>query len=183
MVRYLDKYKIPYRIDRLNKRNKRGLSNTYMRAYNCGGFALKTFSWYCPMGRNDRDLITLLDRFDSDYMAVLQYTVDYMLNDFKGKLRVIQSLDELQKNEEAVAYRIATNGYDFHYVRRKKNGSWYGKMGCCMSINRYTEEQVFDFESEAWSNGKYDSEMIFICVNCKIGSKRPAAARLGGRFF
>lgn len=167
MVRYLDKYKIPYRFDRLNKRNKRSLSNTYTRAYNCGGFALKTFSWYCPFDKGDGDLDGLYDRFNEDYMAVLQYTVDYMLNDFKGKLRVIQNLAELQENEEAVAYRIETNCWDFHYIRRKKNGNWYGKRGCLPEIRRYTEEEVFDCESDAWSNGRYDSEMILFALIVK----------------
>ena len=173
MVKYLDKYKIPYRLDRLNRRNKRCLSNTMKNAFNCGGFALKTFSWYCPFGISDGDLSDLYDRFNKDYMAVLQYTVNYMLNDFKGKLRVIQDLAELQENEEAVAYRIKTNCWDFHYVRRKKNGKWYGKIGYLPKIHRYTEEQVFDCESDAWGNGRYDSEMILFALIVKQGLTKP----------
>ena len=167
MVRYINKYKIPYRFDRLNKLNKRSLSNTYARAFNCGGFALKTFSWYCPFRKGDRDLENLYDRFNGDYLAVLQYTVDYMLKDFKGKLRVIQDLAELQEGEEAVAYRIETDCWDFHYIRRKKNGKWYGKIGWLPEIRRYTEEEAFDYKSGAWGNGRYNSEMILFALIVK----------------
>jgi hypothetical protein len=92
-----------------------------------------------------------------------------MLKDFKGKLRVIENLNELLSNEEAVAYRIEMCGVgaDFHYVRRKRNGSWYGKLGSCPTIHRYTEEQVFDCESEAWYYGRYDSEMILFALIVK----------------
>lgn len=158
---------IPYMQDRLNIKRLRNIENTSRREFNCGGYALDTFSWYCPFSRNDWNLENLLRLFDGDYMAVLQYTVDYMLKEFKGKLRVIQSLAELQKGEEAIGYRIETSCWDFHYVRRKQNGSWYGKMGGCPEIHRYTEEEVFDCESDAWQNGRYDSEMILFALIVK----------------
>lgn len=163
MVRRTE-YKIPYPYDRLNKKNKRNMSNTHKEGFNCGGYALGTYSWYCPFGRHDGDLSGLFDRFDGDYVAVLQYTVDYMLQDFGNKLRVIQSLDELQEGEEAVAYRIETDCYDFHYLRRKSNGKWYGKMGRIPIIYKYTEIEVFDHNSDAWQNGRYDSEMILFAL-------------------
>jgi hypothetical protein len=158
---------IPYMQDRLNTKRMREMKNTPRTEYNCGGYALDTFSWYCPFSRKDWTIGNLLERFDGDYTAVLQYTVDYMLKEFKGKLRLIQSLAELQEGEEAVGYRIVTSCWDFHYVRRKQNGSWYGKMGACPKIYRYTEEQVFDYESEAWRNGRYDSEMILFALIVK----------------
>lgn len=36
------------RTDSFNKQRVRAQNNTYFRNYNCGGFALGTFSWYCP---------------------------------------------------------------------------------------------------------------------------------------
>lgn len=34
--------------DEFNLSNKRNVRNTPRRTYNCGGFALGCFSWYCP---------------------------------------------------------------------------------------------------------------------------------------
>ena len=166
---------IPNMRDRLNTKRLRKLKNTPRKEFNCGGYALDTFSWYCPLSRSDWDLNNLYERFDGDWMAVLQYTVDYMLNDFNGKLRVIQNLDELQEGEEAVAYRIEQDEdwADFHYVRRKRNGVWYGKMGRCPMIFRYTEEQVFDYKSDAWQNGRYDSNMILFALIVNQGLTNP----------
>jgi hypothetical protein len=160
---------IPYMQDRLNTKRLRKVKNTPRTEYNCGGYALDTFSWYHPYSRQDGTLDNIIEAFEEDYDKVLDYTVKYMLEDFKGKLRVIANLNELQDNEEAVAYRIEMNNFiaDFHYVRRKRNGSWYGKLGGCPTIHRYTEEQVFDCESEAWLNGRYNSEMILFALIVK----------------
>lgn len=158
-------YKIDYPYDCLNKKGKRTIYNTPREAFNCGGYALNTISWYCPYSRcDDGSFPKLYQRLKRDYRAVLEYTVEYMLKEFNKRLRVIQSLDELQEGEEAVGYRIATNGWDFHYIRRKNNGSWYGKRGACPLIERYTAAQVFDSNSAAWSYGDYDSEMVLFAL-------------------
>lgn len=159
---------IPYMHDRLNSKRLREMKNTPRTEFNCGGYALDTFSWYQPFSRNDGMLDNVIERFD-DFEDALNYTVEYMLKEFKGKLRLINNLNELQENEEAVAYRIEedTWGADFHYVRRKRNGSWYGKLGACPIIHRYTEEEVFDYESEAWCFGRYNSEMILFALIVK----------------
>ena len=39
--------------DPFNKNNKRNVRNTERNTYNCGGYALGTFSWYCPHDEND----------------------------------------------------------------------------------------------------------------------------------
>jgi len=158
---------IPNMRDRLNKKKFRNLDNTPRSEYNCGGYALDTFSWYHPFPRKYHNLWAIIDLYEGDYSAVLHYTVNHMLKEFRGKLRVIQNLADLQENEEAVAYRIETDGYDFHYVRRKQNGSWYGKKGWTHPIYRYTEEEVFDCESDAWSEGRYNSEMILFALIVK----------------
>jgi hypothetical protein len=155
--------------DRLNTKRLRKVKKTPRTEFNCGGCALDTFSWYQPFSRKDGTLDNIIEAFEEDYNKVLDYTVKYMLEDFKGKLRIIANLNELQDNEEAVAYRIEMNNFiaDFHYIRRKRNGSWYGKLGACPKIHRYTEEQVFDCESEAWRNGRYNSEMILFALIVK----------------
>lgn len=160
-------YKIPYPYDRLNTKGRRNIENTHREAFNCGGFALHTYSWYCPFSRTDNDLEKLYNRFNGDYQAVLDYTVKYMLKDFRGRLRIISALEELQENEQAVAYRIETNCWDFHYLRRITDDVWCGKLGRIPDINFYTKEEVFNFESKAWHNGRYDSEMILFALIVK----------------
>lgn len=166
-------YKIDYPYDRLNKKGKRTIYNTPRGAFNCGGYALNTISWYCPYSRCDVDFPSLYMRLKGDYRAVLEYTVEYMLNEFNKRLRVIQSLDELQEGEEVIGYRIATNGFDFHYIRRKSNGSWYGKRGACPWIEQYTTEQAFDSDSAAWGYGNYNSEMILFAIIVEQGLTKP----------
>lgn len=58
------------RTDSFNKQRVRAQNNTYFRNYNCGGFALGTFSWYCPYDINvvdyafNRGYITSFERDD-----------------------------------------------------------------------------------------------------------------------
>lgn len=58
------------RTDSFNKQRVRAQNNTYFRNYNCGGFALGTFSWYCPYDINvvdyafNRGYITAFERED-----------------------------------------------------------------------------------------------------------------------
>lgn len=40
---------ISYMDDPLNKTNYRNTNNTYNEDFNCGGWALNTFNWLCPL--------------------------------------------------------------------------------------------------------------------------------------
>lgn len=110
--------------------------------YNCGGYALETYDWYRPSddcffdyGIDEMDEATMLEQ--------TQKCVDYMLNQFKGLLRVIQGTWELKENEYMIAFKIDANGEnDFHYMKRGNNGQWYHKMGGC-PIRRIKKEKVF----------------------------------------
>ena len=46
--------------DPFNKNNNRNLRNTPRRHFNCGGYALGTFSWYCPHSPEDELSIGLV---------------------------------------------------------------------------------------------------------------------------
>lgn len=151
--------------DRLNRTNKRNIRNTPRGGFNCAGYALRTFSWYCPFGQYDGDLDSILfQRFEGNAEETLNYTVQYMLNDFPLVLRLISDLSEAQADEEIVAYRIAMDGWDFHFLRRCRDGKWRGKMGGTYGIHTYTQEQVFDTESEAWREGIYNSRMVLFAL-------------------
>ena len=48
--------------DYLNSNNYRNINNTSITLYNCGGYALNTFNWYCP--RNTLDDEEIIDSDD-----------------------------------------------------------------------------------------------------------------------
>lgn len=121
-----------YLPDNYNVLKKRNIRNTDKFDYNCGGYALESFSWYLP--RHD-DIPT--HRADG---ITLESCIEAMLEDFPN-LRVIQSLNELKDNEYAIAFRMSD--YDFHYVKRASNGHWYHKMGSSHYIRTMTQKVVF----------------------------------------
>lgn len=75
--------------DGFNLKQKRNIRNTYKDNYNCGGYALETFSWYLPIFAKDRGT-------DKDYWIDrnLDYYIQVMLAEFPT-LRVINSIEEL----------------------------------------------------------------------------------------
>lgn len=137
--------------DLFNRHNLRNASNTDQFEYNCAGFALGTFSWYCPSHTGDvwgwRD-------WDMDYMEELtKECVEIMLNDF-ADLRVIADMNELGVGEYAIAFRVSSDG-DFHYIRQMFYGTWKHKTGCG-NIYEMNQEEVFTAE---WC-GRYDGPIV-----------------------
>ena len=129
------------RTEFFNENHKRNVKNTYYRIYNCGGYALNTFSWYCPHEKDsDR-------RYNSSTEKGMHTTTDnavnFMLKEFND-LRVITDLKELQPNEYAIAFRIGglDGEDDFHFMKRGKNGKWYHKPGG-LDIQPIAKEKVF----------------------------------------
>lgn len=133
-------YKIKNSQDPFNFQKIRNIKNTTKSAYNCAGYALNTFSWYCPSSgdnsnRNRRKLIKT------------------MLKEFSD-LRIIKSIKDLQSDEYAIAFR--TGKYDLHYIKRASNGHWFHKMGWESKIRTMKEKEVFGKE---WMNGNYNSKI------------------------
>lgn len=127
--------------DLFNNERKRNVNNTNKNIYNCGGYALETFSWYVPRDSHGRVNNAMHD--DS---------IQTMLKDFPT-LRIINTIDDLQPNEYAIAYKTSEN--DFHFIKRSNNGHWFHKMGDCDIIETMPVNTVFN---EKW-NGRYDSEL------------------------
>ena len=105
--------------DFFNKLGTRNAQNTRVFEYNCGGYALNTFSWYCPHNIGS-------DRYYSSYtekgmQKTTQNAVAFMLKEFSD-LRVIKDIKELAQDEYAIAFRIGgVNGvHDFHFMKRAK---------------------------------------------------------------
>ena len=141
-------------VDGLNKLNKRNMLNANKYEYNCGGYALNTFSWYCPYGEISPwgfQQIFLGEKLNKE--ETLQLCVGHMLNEFDD-LRLIEDLNELHNDEYAIAFRIAHG--DFHFAKRASNGHWFHKRGGTPMIETIKKEEVF---SDSWL-GVYDSRLV-----------------------
>lgn len=138
--------------DDWNLQNKRNIKNTPKGSYNCGGYALGLFNWFCPWEEEDDYQIEMCD--DTD----LQKMVDYMVENLP--IRVITTVQELQRNEYAVAFRVGD--CDFHYMKRGKNGVWYDKIGSRPQIRCHSEKIVLDTEN-AWY-GRYSGKIILMAM-------------------
>jgi hypothetical protein len=133
--------------DFFNKLGIRNAQNTRTWEYNCGGYALNTFSWYCPHNETNRYYSSYNER---GMKKTTQNAVAFMLAEFSD-LRVIKDIKELAQDEYAIAFRIGgVNGtHDFHFMKRAKNGRWYHKAGG-LNIESIKKEEVF---SEEWKTG------------------------------
>lgn len=144
--------------DLFNIQRKRNIGNTKRYLYNCAGYALETFSWYCPNGEDwgywgyDEDLS------DAEMFAKTFETVEFMLKDFKGRLRLIGSVDEIQENEYAIAYRVSSDG-DFHFMKKMRNG-WRHKRGGTDRI--YVESEDYALK-EVWCD-RYDGPIVLMAM-------------------
>ena len=116
---------------------KNYIKTTPRGQYNCGGYALNTFTWYFPYNRPEKPNFYRAGK--KDYNICIKA----MLKHFSPNLRVIKTMLELEQGETAIAFRLDGQG-DFHYMRKGKNGSWYHKMGGNYPIYRITEEEVFN---------------------------------------
>lgn len=139
-----------YTFVKRDARNEQGLrneENTWIGHYNCGGYALRTFSWYCPCEDKENDGNYFIANNEEELELITQKCIKKMLKDFSG-LRVIGNLKELEKNEYAIAFRIGGEYDDFHYCVRKTNGHWYQKCGAC-PIEKVSKNYVFN---EIWQD-------------------------------
>lgn len=149
--------------DMFNTRKLRNVNNTHYSDYNCAGFALNTFSWYCP---HDDDYGSLYEpswyemiNGTLDDYEITEICVNHMLKDFSD-LRRIENLCQLQKGEYAIAFRIGRESADFHYMKQI-NGKWYEKMGGSSILKCVSEEEVF---SISWDRGWnfYDGPLVLL---------------------
>ena len=124
--------------DPLNELHKRNVQNTSIYDYNCAGYALGTFSWYCPSDCTHDD-----DQVRGRTRQYRLQAIKIMLRDFPN-LRLIKKVKDATPNEIVIAFRVAK--HDFHYMKRGRNGVWYEKCGNG-NIVRRTVEEVFDKHS------------------------------------
>lgn len=122
--------------DFLNSKRTRNEGNTSSDSYNCGGYALRTFSWFYPYANSIRycDMLHINNtNNDCQYRTELIFNLyeegyskkeifDYLLSKDKefmlslfSNLRSISSPKEAGKNEEVIAYRLCINLYEDKY--------------------------------------------------------------------
>lgn len=142
--------------DLYNRQKNRNAQNTMLSDYNCAGFALGTFSWYCPS--YDEDTWGWLEDWSWDFMKqVTQLSVNKMLRDFDN-LRLIHQMHELREGEYAVAFRVSSDG-DFHYIRQICGEHWEHKCGGGL-IKTMEECEVF---TTYWNN-RYDGPIVLFAM-------------------
>lgn len=150
--------------DPYNHSNSRNVNNTSKAVYNCGGYALDLFAWYCPWGLDVPECETPLARaywqgdwFNHDEMFAPTFQcVQNMLAEIPT-LRLLTGFNDIvADNEYMLAFRISCDG-DFHYAKRGNNGIWYHKRGSRDEIEIMTIPELLD---ECWI-GRYDGPLVF----------------------
>lgn len=142
--------------DPFNYERNRNFDNTSRDSYNCAGYALETYSCYCPYGDYDR-MTKQGGSFNPIERNLMSYeSVRTILNDFPDT-RLISTVKELHEDEYAFAFRVGDD--DFHFVKRGANGHWYEKRGCTNPIYPMTKQQVF---AEPWGRRKNYTGPIFL---------------------
>lgn len=151
-----------YGADKFNKKGLRNMMNTNKLHYNCGGYALETYNWYCPYPTEDKGKEMFGYWASMSLEEKLEISVKQMLREFKGTLRVIDDIDELENDEYAVAFKLGER--DFHFAKRTSRGNWLQKRGNTPKIETMTKERVF---SEEWAGGIYSSRLVLFAKKKK----------------
>ncbi len=143
--------------DDFNLDHERNVRNTPIYDYNCMGYALDTYSWLFAYLENGETDAFNYGVGKEEQEEVLMSCAKYLLDNFPLALITREEAYNARGKKEIVAFRIAE--YDFHFMVRRKNGSWYHKMGST-SICRINKEEVF---APVWKNNHdiYDSEILF----------------------
>lgn len=143
--------------DPYNTRGERDWNNCNSGQVNCAGYALGTFSWWQPAEYIDWKCLYLGVKTARGRKSHLERFIKLLLEDIPN-LQRISSIDEAPKDVEVIACRLGD--YDFHFIRRARNGHWLHKRGGLPSIHTMTVTEVF---SDNWCDGKYYGEIaLFI---------------------
>lgn len=144
--------------DDFNLDHKRNVNNTPVRDYNCMGYALDAYSWLIAYLEDEETDAFNYGVEKKDQEKVLMSCAKYLLNNFPLVPITREQAYNTCGRKQIIAFRIAK--YDFHFMVRRKNGSWYHKMGS-QDIHRIDKDKVF---ANVWRNNcgdVYDSEILF----------------------
>ena len=137
-------YHFPTLSDPFNTLGLRNINNTVKRQYNCGGYALGTFSWYWP-GRTEEEHDKIMEYAEAeDWDNALELAAGAIIRELPSWMVVPFSLvmerKYSPKEYEVVAMRFCD--FDFHFWKLGRNWNWYDKMGSTKCIHRHAFEDV-----------------------------------------
>lgn len=148
----------PYLHDPFNVHGLRNIANTSKRYYNCGGYALGTFSWYWP-GRTEEEHDEIMGYAEAeDWNNALGLAAEAIVSELPGWSvvpigRVMERVYSPDKYE-IVAMRFCD--WDYHFWKLGRNWNWYDKMGDAGWIDRHAFTEVL---ARRW-NYRYDSPIV-----------------------
>ena len=153
----MNSYYAPPIGDPFNTLGLRDVSNTTKRYYNCGGYALGTFSWYWP-GRTEEEHDEIMEYAEAeDWENALKLATEAIINELSGwsvvPLNLVMERKYSPKEYEVVAMRFCD--CDFHFWKLGRNWNWYDKMGSAGWIDRHAFEDV----RRVWCY-RYDSPIV-----------------------
>lgn len=147
--------------DPFNRLGKRNTSNTTRRSYNCGGYALETFSWYEPTGKAHPSWQDFCFKNTEEAERKTKKCVRAMLREFPT-LRVIKTLADVRPDEYAIMFRLSDDG-DFHFLKRDKRGHWRHKCGG-WEVETIKVANIFG----EWRFGRYNGPIVIMAKRREI---------------
>lgn len=150
-----------YLNDEFNERGTRTRENVETWKFNCGGYALGTYNWFCPYENDEESerLFEYPEKHDLSVDETAEETTQWMLDNIPG-LRRVNDIEDLHDDEYLIAYK--TGWQDFHFMKRSKNGNWWHKMGSGKTV-RISKQKVM---ADTWFN-EYNSKTIFLAKKDK----------------
>ena len=152
--------------DEYNVNGNRTLKNVSRDQFNCGGYALETFSWILPcdteteceewydfdMWENDYD--------EDDFNESAERGAEWMLANVPNLRRVDSPDEKLQEGEWLIGFKVGAGSGDgdFHYIKRTPSGQFWHKPGGSY-IRRMGKKEAL---SDDWGNGRYTSKTIWL---------------------
>lgn len=135
----MNSYHAPTLGDPFNFLGLRNVNNTTKRFYNCGGYALGTFSWYWP-GRTEEEHDEIMAYAEvEDWENALELATEAIIAELPGwtvvPIALVMERKYSPKEYEVVALRFCD--YDFHFWKLGRNWNWYDKMGSAGWIDRH----------------------------------------------
>ena len=152
--------------DEYNVNGKRNRKNTERNQYNCGGYALETFSWVLPCDTEEEceELYDFdmweYDYDEDDFNESAERGAEWMLANVPNLRRVDSPDAELEENEWLIGFKVGAGSGDgdFHYIKRTPSGRYYHKPGA-NRVRRMSKKEAL---SDNWCDGKYTSRTIWL---------------------
>lgn len=155
-----------FMLDEYNMNGSRNRKNTDRHDYNCGGYALETFSWILPCDNEveceewyDFDMWEH-DYDEDDFNESAELGAEWMVHNIPN-LRKVDSPDApLEEGEWLIGFKVGAGSGDgdFHYIKRTPSGQFWHKPGGSR-IRRMGKKEAL---SDNWCGGRYTSKTIWL---------------------